>query len=193
MGRDAVLTAASISRNGYLMSDIRALGEALEADRVAAVIATPHKMEVVLMDTGLKRAVRRSVVEGDKTMESVERAAAALVARAPGEPVPSDAGGASSETGTQAGMKTLKRPWYRDPSAWVLTLTGAAALGAGIGLMQAYDLESRQAPFAVSLTALGGGLTASGGILFFIRPARSEKSAASRAGVTVGAAVQGAF
>jgi hypothetical protein len=183
MGKDAVLTAPTTADDEHLISDLQAIGDAMRTDRLTAVLATPSKIEIVLIDIGLKKPVRRLRVADDNSKEAVERAAAALVAPSP--VVVGDLAPLLLMT-TQAS----KRPWYRDWVAWTLAFSGAAALGAGIGLEQVYDLESRQAPFAVSLMAVGGGLIASGGILFFVQPSVKESAVS---GVTVGWAMGGAF
>ena len=63
-----------------------------------------------------------------------------------------------------------RRPWYKDWAAWTLALSGAAVLGAGVGMQLSQDMHALQAPIAAALLASGSGFLLTGCVLFFIQP-----------------------
>lgn len=177
--QDAFLTSTTAVSDDAVIRDLLELGAALQTDRIIAVIARSDSAEVVLLDVGLRRPVRSAVVTGELTASAMEAATRKLTSFSP------------QNISNSVTLKPVapRRPWYKDWAAWTVVLTGAAALGAGIAVERKYDLESRQAPLAVSLMATGAGLIAGGGILFFVQPVdtgRRQQTSKSTVGVSLG-------
>lgn len=150
---DVTLVATGDHPRDAMVQDILQLARTMEQRRWIAIVGTENRISLWLIDKESGRIIRESSAaarnpEGARLMgQAMSR-----------EPVPWKPNGRTGKMGR----------WYRDPTAWALTGTGAALMGVGIALFGVYGRPSELEPVALGFTVMGGGLFGTGLTLFFL-------------------------
>ena len=148
--------------------------------RAVVVLASEDETDLWLVDSSAGAVVRRaSAPTGDRA--AVERAGEKLAGR-------------GEDIGRSAKNAEAKR-WYKDPLAWTLVGTGAAALGTGIALGQVFGSPSAHEQWLWALIAVGGGMAGTGVVLFILPSGSGAEDGEdrSRRGLAAGLTASGSF
>ncbi len=155
------ISDSSISEE-YLNEELSYLAQAFSSSELLVLILKNNLLKIKLFNAKSGTSIRQYVVNvSEITTNHMTKAAQVLFAENINSSLPKN----------QNNLKNnRRRPWYKDWAAWTLALSGAAVLGAGVGMQLSQDMHALQAPIAAALLASGSGFLLTGCVLFFIQP-----------------------